>query len=77
MNGRMCKHALAMAETEGCDRSVCGAIGCLEASTENTREKGKQEVKQDETRLISCPFISCLKPIPKLALVLTDDPYIY
>jgi hypothetical protein len=51
--------------------------GVRRASTENTRERGKQEVKQDETGLIPCPFISCLKPIPKLALVLTDGRYIY
>jgi hypothetical protein len=47
------------------------------ASTMNTREKGKQVVKRDKSGLIPCPFISCLKPIPKLALVLTDDHYIY
>jgi hypothetical protein len=45
-------------------------------STRNTREKGKQEVKQGKSGLIPCPFISCLKPIPKLALVLAGDPYI-
>jgi hypothetical protein len=46
-------------------------------STGNTREEGKQEVKQGESGLIPCPFISCLRPIPKLVLVLTDDPYTY
>jgi hypothetical protein len=50
---------------------------CSEASMGNTREKGKQEVKGVESGLIPCLFISCLKPIPKLVLVLTDDPYIY
>jgi hypothetical protein len=43
----------------------------------NRREKDKQEVKQGETGLIPCPFISFLKPIPKLVLVLTDDRYMY
>jgi hypothetical protein len=43
----------------------------------NRREKDKQEVKQGESGLIPCPFISCLEPIPKLALVLTNDRYIY
>jgi hypothetical protein len=46
-------------------------------NTTNTREEGKQVVKRDKSGLIPCPFISCLKPIPKLALVLTDDHYIY
>jgi hypothetical protein len=41
------------------------------------RREDKQEVKQGESGLIPCPFISWLKPIPKLALVMTDDPYIY
>jgi hypothetical protein len=41
------------------------------------RREDKQEVKQGESGLIPCPFISCLKPIPKLVLVLTNDPYIY
>jgi hypothetical protein len=50
---------------------------CLQASMGNTREKGKQEVKGVESGLIPCLFISCLKPIPKLELVLADDPYIY
>jgi hypothetical protein len=74
---RTCERALAMVVTEGCDHSVCGAIGCLEGSTENTREKGKQVVKRDKSGLILCPCISCLKPIPKLALILTDGRYIY
>jgi hypothetical protein len=54
-----------MVRTVGCDRSVWSAIECLEASTRNTREKGKQTVKRVESGLIPCPFISCLKPITK------------
>jgi hypothetical protein len=77
VNKCMYECALAMVGTVGCDRSIQSVIECSEASTGNTREKGKQEVKQDKSGLIPCPFISCLKPIPKLALVLADDPYIY
>jgi hypothetical protein len=36
-------------------------LGCSEASTENTREEGKQVVKRNESGLIPCPFISCVK----------------
>jgi hypothetical protein len=57
-----------MVVTEGCDRSVCGAIGCSEASTENTREKGKQGVKRDKSGLIPCPFISCVKANTKIGV---------
>jgi hypothetical protein len=68
---------VTMIGTVGCDRSVRSAIECSEVSTGNTREGGKQDVKRDESGLIPCPFISCLKPIPKLALVLAGGPYIY
>jgi hypothetical protein len=68
MNGRTCERALAMVVTEGCDRSVRGAIGCSEASTENTREKGKQVVKRDKSGLIPCPFISCVKANTKIGV---------
>jgi hypothetical protein len=70
MNERMCKCVWTMVGT-------VVATGVWGTNAANTREKDKQEVKQDESGLIPCLIISCLKPIPKLALVLTDDPYIY
>jgi hypothetical protein len=53
-------------------------LGCLEASTENTREEGKQEVKLKESwDWYHVHLLAVLKPIPKVALVLTDGHYIY
>jgi hypothetical protein len=70
MNERTCECVLTMVGT-------IVATGVFGDKCGEHREKDKQEVKQGESGLILCPFISCLKPIPKLALVLTDDRYIY
>jgi hypothetical protein len=44
---------------------------------ETQERKASKRLSEFELGLIPCPFISCLKPIPKLALVLAGDCYIY
>jgi hypothetical protein len=54
----------------------------LGATEYSERARGTQErtaskrLRGFESGLIPYLFISCLKPIPKLVLVLTEDPYI-
>jgi hypothetical protein len=55
-----------------------GAIECYGVRAPGTQErKASKRLSVFESGLIPCPFISCLKPIPKLALVLAEDHYIY